>query len=36
MHSWSGLEVNEEKAEDVAALLAGALPLAQAEAGTVD
>jgi quinol monooxygenase YgiN len=30
------IEAKPEKAEDVAALLTGALPLAQAEAGTVD
>ena len=30
------LEAKPEKAEDVAALLTGALPLAQAEAGTID
>lgn len=30
------IEAKPEKAEDVAALLAGALPLAEAEAGTVD
>ena len=30
------LEAKQEKAEDVAGLLAGALPLAQAEAGTVN
>ena len=30
------LEAKHEKAEDVAGLLAGALPLAQAEAGTVN
>ena len=30
------IEAKPEKADDVAALLTGALPLAQAEAGTVD
>lgn len=30
------IEAKPEKAEEVAALLTGALPLAQAEAGTVD
>lgn len=30
------IEAKPEKAENVAALLAGALPLAEAEAGTVD